>query len=92
MMSDADRLRNMLRRVFECLERSNDIQFSYRRFKGAWVSRILYPDMVQLTHIIKQLQEMQRYWEEVLGMLERGEPWEWQEACLRDAGEKEKEG
>ena len=82
--SDRGLLHGMYLRVWRALDVLEDVQLCHQKIRGARVSRILHPDMIQLTHIVNQLREMQRYWNEVLDMLEREEMEEWTKASLRD--------
>ena len=82
--SDIDLLRAMHLGVQSALEELAGVQLSHQKIRGARVSRILHPDMIQLEHIVNQLREMHRYWNEVLDMLEREELERWQKASLRD--------
>jgi len=92
MRSDIGFIYCMCFKMQMALETLDEVEQLYARVEGQRASRILYPDMVQLAHIINQLREMSSYWEDVIDLLDREELEKWQKASLRDAGEKEKEG
>jgi len=91
MTSNLSILHSMCYRMKEVLEELRDIQDAYNLIEEYRTHRILHSDMVLLEHIVNQLREMRRNWNKVLDQLECEELKKWQEASLRDAGEKEKE-
>jgi len=91
MRSDIGFIYCMCLRIQEALEKLDEVEQLYTRLESRSADWVLYADIIQLKHIIIQLREMSRYWEEVIDLLDHEETEKWQEASLRDISKIEDE-